>query len=503
MQNYLFVNGTNKIDSRMIPIVDKYFFCFLSLVLSLTTTIHAQTITPQTLIFNKICAGSYNQFDATFNHEGFPESTSFVVELSDDLGSFTNPISTTTVAIVDVSPSQKTITFAVPATLIGSETYKLRVKSSTGIKSNPFLIKDPSNPGGTLSYFPAYYKPFEGVYYINDKKPTASFCSGGSTTLSVDNPTPLIADSSPVNYSNIKYKWYKGTTIIAGQTGSTLIVNSAGIYYVEIDYAACTDSNSKSNSVTVSEGSGSSTSMTSSLGNPFCSDGVGTTLTVQTGNSYKWYKDNVLIVGATSNTYQTNQTGLYSVTVDFTGCSSNASINLKAFQIESSINVPATSVLATGEIKTIIATTNAINPTYQWYRNEIVIQGATENTYEVSSSGNYKVIITQHSDCVIVNEIPFLINSVVDLNATDIPNLISPNNDGINDTWVIPQQYISGTNTAIVLISSNGEIVLKTNDYLNNWPENALEFKNINPVYYYIITTQDQKIKKGSITIVK
>ena len=487
----------------MISIVDKYIFCFLSLVLSLTTTIHAQTITPQILVFNKICAGSYNQFDATFNYAGFPESTTFMVELSDNLGSFSNPISTTTVAIIDLTPSQKTITFAVPETLIGSETYKLRVKSSTGVNSSSFLIKDPNNPGGTLSYFSAYYKPFEGIYYINDKKPEVSFCPGGSTLLSIDNPNPLVQDSSPANYPNIKYKWYKDSTVITGQTGSSLTVNATGTYYVEIDYASCTDSNSKSNSVTVSEGSGTEGTITSSLGNPFCSGGAGTTLTVQTGNSYKWYKDNVLIAGATSNTYQTNQAGLYSVTIDFTGCSSNATLNLQAFQTESTINVPETSVLETGEIKTILVTTNAINPTYQWYRNEIVIPAATENTYEVSNGGNYKVVITQNSSCVIVNEIPFRINSVVDLNATDIPNLVSPNNDGINDTWVIPQQYTSGTNTEIVLISSNGEIVLKTNDYLNNWPENALEFKNINPVYYYIITTTDKKTKKGSITIVK
>jgi len=68
-----------------ISIVDKYFFCFLTLVLSLTTTIHAQVITPQNLEISKICAGSHNQFDATFNYSGFPAFTTFEVELSDNL----------------------------------------------------------------------------------------------------------------------------------------------------------------------------------------------------------------------------------------------------------------------------------------------------------------------------------------------------------------------------------------------------------------------------------
>ena len=84
-----------------------------------------------------------------------------------------------------------------------------------------------------------------------------------------------------------------------------------------------------------------------------------------------------------------------------------------------------------------------------------------------------------------------------------IPNLISPNNDGINDTWIIPQAYVSGTNTEVVIMNSRGEVVLRTNNYLNNWPENQIDFKNINPVYYYIITTQNNTTKKGSITVVK
>ena len=99
---------------------------------------------------------------------------------------------------------------------------------------------------------------------------------------------------------------------------------------------------------------------------------------------------------------------------------------------------------------------------------------------------------------------PFVINfPFVDPNVTKIPNLISPNNDGINDTWILPQEYVSGTNTEILLLNSRGEIALQTNNYQNNWPENALDFKSVNPIYYYIITTQDNKVKKGSITVVK
>lgn len=85
----------------------------------------------------------------------------------------------------------------------------------------------------------------------------------------------------------------------------------------------------------------------------------------------------------------------------------------------------------------------------------------------------------------------------------NIPNVISPNGDGINDTWVIPRVYVNNSNTTVTIVNSQGKVVFETDNYLNNWPESQLEFKSVNPVYYYIITSEDGQTKKGSITVVK
>ena len=77
------------------------------------------------------------------------------------------------------------------------------------------------------------------------------------------------------------------------------------------------------------------------------------------------------------------------------------------------------------------------------------------------------------------------------------------NGDNINDTWVIPQQYVAGTNTEVIIMNSYGKTILATSNYQNNWPQNEINFKQVNPVYYYIITTQNKKSRKGSITLVK
>jgi gliding motility-associated-like protein len=154
-------------------------------------------------------------------------------------------------------------------------------------------------------------------------------------------------------------------------------------------------------------------------------------------------------------------------------------------------------------------TTNAVSPIYEWYKDNVLIDGNQSNTYDVTSEGSYLVKVIQNSGCTIVNEIPFVINVVPLIIAVDIPNLVSPNNDGKNDFWDIPQEYVNN-NTQVVIMDSNGEVVFTTDNY-NNWPDpnnwpspnNPINFKSVNPVYYYIMTAQNGEVKKGSITIVK
>ncbi len=150
----------------------------------------------------------------------------------------------------------------------------------------------------------------------------------------------------------------------------------------------------------------------------------------------------------------------------------------------------------------VTITDEATSPVYTWYLNESVISGATGNSYEVTESGNYKVKIKQTVGCMATSEFLFVVRTQFP-DVANIPNVISPNGDGVNDTWVIPQAYVSGSNTEVMLISSQGEVILTTNDYQNDWPINELDFKDTNPVFYYVIKTAEGVTKKGSITVVK
>ena len=416
----------------------------------------------------------------------------FIIELSDETGDFTSATAIYTSAEGSVTTSPATLTFSVPTTISG-EAYKLRIKST-----------DPVATSSSSDAFSAYYKIQDTPFSINNLISTATYCADGSYLLTIDNPGDA-ANDSPLQYDSLTFNWFRETsqtTSVFIQTSETLSVNQPGTYFVETNYGSCT-SNSFSNRVTISEaGAGGASEITSSLGNPYCSTDGPTTLTTTNGVSYQWFKDSEEIEGAINQTYETNESGEFTVSIDLGSCFTNATINLDNGGFISSIDVEDINNIDDGESLITTVTTDAVNPEFQWFLNDTLIPTAVSNSYEATETGDYKVVITQTTGCQSSSELFFSVTEAFP-DVPNIPNLISPNGDRDNDTWIIPQEYVSGTNTEVIIISSQGEIVLKTNDYLNNWPETTLDFTDVNPVYYYIITTEDNKTRKGSITVVK
>lgn len=473
-------------------------FTIVILIFSLTATINAQiVIAKPNLGFTQACAGpDFNTYYVTFSFTDESEllpSNQFSIELSDASGSFTSPTTVFTSAQGAVTTSPATLSFSLPTTTSG-EAYRVRIKSTAPAATS----MNPSNA------FAAYYKIQDSPFSINNLIETGVYCPGGSYLLTIDNPGTGSNDS-PLQYPSLTFNWFRvtsPTTSVFVASGNTLAVDTPGTYYAETNYGTCT-SNSFSNRVTVSEAtSGVTSTINSSLGNPYCINLGATTLSTIQGDSYQWYKDGAAIPGANAQSYETSEAGTYAVTVDLGNCVANASIDLDTTDFTSNIDVPENNMLSDGGSLFVTVTTDAENPEFEWYLDDVLLSSETGNTYEVTQAGTFKVVINQTTGCISSAEHVFNVSETFP-DVSNIPNLISPNGDGINDTWIIPQQYVAGTNTEVVIISSQGKTVLKTSDYQNNWPENQLDTKGVTPVYYYIITTQNNQTKKGSITVVK
>ncbi|MFM9988379.1 gliding motility-associated C-terminal domain-containing protein [Flavobacterium sp.] len=485
--------------NKITTLINKYIHVFILLAFFSPITVFAQTISPPThgLPSNpvtKYCANNGTvPYNSTFTITGtFNPGNQFRLELSNASGVFsaTPPVLSSSATFVGLTGTFSN--FFIPAGTSGAG-YRLRVVSTS-----------PAITGNSNTAISAYHQPFMNGFWINNHNTTINICGGGSFTLSID--TPTIPDPSPVSFPSLTYIWYKGSTVIAGQTGSSINISASGVYHVEIDYGVCTTTSSvtRSQDVTVNiVPAGSTFTITSSGGNTVCPP-TANTLSVPGGYVYQWFKDNVAIPGATAFNYPATQPGDYYVVVNQGSCSSTSNtFNLSVVGFSASIDVlesPAINNVAAGDIKTITITTNAASPTFEWYKNGILDASATTNTYSTAVMGNYKAIVKQTSGCLVNKEFLFQLKEGV--NPVKIPNLISPNADGENDTWEIPQEYINA-NTEVMIVSAAGEIALQTTNYDNKWPQTALNFKSVNPVYYYIISKDGSPIKKGSITIIK
>jgi len=82
-----------------------------------------------------------------------------------------------------------------------------------------------------------------------------------------------------------------------------------------------------------------------------------------------------------------------------------------------------------------------------------------------------------------------------------IPNVISPNGDGINDKFVIENGKFYSMKLNI--FNRWGNQIFESNDYQNNWPASDIA----DGVYFYILTStnpkQEVKEYKGSVSVVR
>ncbi|OYQ49909.1 hypothetical protein CHU92_00225, partial [Flavobacterium cyanobacteriorum] len=184
-------------------------------------------------------------------------------------------------------------------------------------------------------------------------------------------------------------------------------MTEAGSYYVIVDYGTCV-LNSYSNIINVQVLPSLSPVITSQGNATTICPGNSITLTSSVQNTaytYTWHKDNVPVAGVNNPVYAATSGGVYHVKVSNGPCSfeSNA-IVIDETDFNLDTDPDTQTVIMPGESLTITAITDAQNPVYKWYRNDILITGATQATYNATQQGTYKVTVTQPSPCNITKE---------------------------------------------------------------------------------------------------
>lgn len=326
-------------------------------------------------------------------------------------------------------------------------------------------------------------------------------CVNTSMALEVTTINAIDADGGITNVTDdlidsFSYQWENDGITVTGETSNTISLTSTsenGNYKVT---ASLSTYNSDSNTLPLQLLTNELLEITSSdLVYCSASDSITiSTTTDLTTNSFSWTKD-----GVSLNTTETNLVitapGTYQLTLDKNGCSllSNeiniTTLDPTLIQLDADGDI----VFPEGSSKTVTATGGTA---YQWFDINNTLMSSTDS-YTFTEEGSY-LLVANVNNCEI--SIPL---TATYLDLFNIPNVITPNGDGANDQWVIPNSYSNKQDVSVIIYNDGGTELFNDTNYQNNWPDSTLSFPQQNMVFYYVIRNPTEVLKQGTITVIR
>lgn len=206
---------------------------------------------------------------------------------------------------------------------------------------------------------------------------------------------------------------------------------------------------------------------------------------------------------SSSYTYSANSTTTLVVTVN--GVCANGTqdtVVIKNFADDLAISIIDSSTVCANTAFTLntLVTGGYPNYNYSWYidGNSNVISNSPNLAYvSPSTQGNYVVSVYVNDSCG-YNKGAFETIVVLPPCAIEIPNIITPNGDGVNEIFVI-KNIEHHPNTVVTIFDRWGRKIYENSNYNNEWKaENASD-----GTYFYVIDVPEDKKYNGFITIFK
>ncbi|WP_443947019.1 MBG domain-containing protein [Pedobacter sp. AW1-32] len=164
-----------------------------------------------------------------------------------------------------------------------------------------------------------------------------------------------------------------------------------------------------------------------------------------------------------------------------------------------SISSNKTTEISKGE--TIILTATG-GTNYTWSSANGILNGQNTSilTIRPTQTTTYTVRVTNGSGCSSTQNITIKVAEDYKLVAT---NILTPNGDGVNDTWVV-ENIDMYPNNEVRIFDRNGRELYNKKSYDNSWTGTVRGNDLAEGTYYYIITYgPDKLVQKGFITIIR
>lgn len=343
------------------------------------------------------------------------------------------------------------------------------------------------------------------IFDIKEMQATSSIqngyiaCESSESTVSISEVIVIDTNNqshtlSLTEFVDLSFQWHVNGTAITGATNKELLVNdfnNNGIYFATVSSGIIS---TNSNETEVNLALPPVAISSNSTGNVIC---AGQTIRLNTptvtGYLYQWFKNGTSISAASTNNLDVVEFGSYTVEVTGFGCKKTSEAIVITNFDESVVQVDTELAfnLHPGETKTITASGG---DTYVWTNENNTIISNTE-TIIIDKEGVYTLTVKVGA-CEVQKTL-----TVTETGTKEVQNLVTLNNDGIHDFWALSNRYARNPSITVEIYNSGGELVFKTNNYQNNWPNNSSSFRS--QLYYYIIKKENETLKKGTISVLK
>ena len=377
-------------------------------------------------------------------------------EASTDGGTTWTPIANTT----------STYTFS---NLLQTTAYRVVVQSGNCVAAN--------STESTISLIPSPVAVFTAD----------TVCQGNVTTFK---NTSTISSGGVILYA----VWNFGDGGMSLASNPTHTYNAGGVYDASLQLTSnlgCSDTLQVKVQVNVLPAG----KITSSTGKFTGCSGEDIGLTTSPG-PYKY----IWNTGSTSQSITVNTSGTYKliVTDSTTGCAAidSAKVQIHSLPLVYVGNYPAISLGSSVVLKPETSSTIA---SWSWYPSVGLSDPSIQNPIASPlSTTTYNLLAIDVNGCMAIDSTTI---EVLNDYKVEIANLMTPNGDGYNDTWII-ENIENYPNTQVTILTRQGQEVYTSSSYDNSWDGTQDGKKLADGTYYYVIQFEgSSKVLKGAITI--
>ena len=300
--------------------------------------------------------------------------------------------------------------------------------------------------------------------------------TSSSTTTCQNQPVTLTASGAGT------YTWYNGATT------PTITVNSNGTYSVSGSNVCGISSNSLTVAFTPT--------VQITPVSPICPNDSAL-LTASGATTYQWS------TGSNSNPTYVHNAGTYTVTGTTAGCSNTAVTTVSVIPVAASFSASPNAGTAPLNVTLTNGSVGAVSYSWNFGNGGTSIAQNPTTTYQ--NAGTYTVTLTAtqgscnevYSQIIIVSE---------QLSALIIPNIFTPNGDGVNEVFAV-----TGTSIATydcIIYDRWGLEMFESNQITTSWNgKNKGGHDAPDGIYYYIINAKGLDAKsytfKGFVTLIR